>query len=205
LPRLDAGATLSTVIDRLALDDRAARALALLYGARLLGRGEVAAATVARVLGDPPDDAAWETALGRELGGQLGLWRARSGRLALSPPVAGFLDGDPPRVKLVPGGASDAELPLGNIRLAGGVEPISAIGARLAQQYGYDVALITASGDAPRARLRAQLVEARLHGAWPLVEIAADPAVWRDSLDDGPTVVVVRGDLPAALAELPEL
>ncbi len=52
---------------------------------------------------------------------------------------------------------------------------------------------------------RGSVVEARLHGAWPLVEITADPAEWRDALDEGPTVVVVRGELPPALAALPEL
>ena len=50
------------------------------------------------------------------------------------------------------------------------------------------------------------LVEARLHGAWPVVDVSVKAARWTGALDEGPTVVVVRGDeVPAAIAALPSL
>jgi hypothetical protein len=58
---------------------------------------------------------------------------------------------------------------------------------------------------APRAAVAAGLTEARLHGAWPLVDAGTDPAAWIAALDAGPTVVVVRGALPPALSSLPPL
>jgi hypothetical protein len=208
MPPLADDSTLATVVARLALDDRATRALQLLYGARLLGQTGVAAATVARALGagDAADEAAWDEALGRGLLGQLGLVRARDGRLFLRAPAGRFLDGAPPRLTIVIGGASDAELPGGNVRLDGGVEPLAAIGARLAAQYGYDVALVLVEGPTPARSLATMLVEARLHGAWPLVDVSVKAARWAGALDEGPTVVIVRGDeVPAAIAALPAL
>ncbi len=196
---------LATAIARMALDDRATRALALVYGARLLGHADLPAATVARVLGDG-DDAAWDEALGHGLAGRLGLFHARGGRLALSAPAGRFLDGAPPRLPILTGGASDAELPDGAVRLDGGAEPHGDIGARLARQYGYDVALVLVEGAAPARMLARKLIEARLHGAWPLVDVSAKAAPWAHALDDGPCVVIVRGDeVPAAIAALPML
>ena len=200
--------TLAVLAARLALDERATRALALLYGARLLGEGDgPPAATVARALtaAAPGDDGAWDEALGRGLLGQLGLARARRGRLRLSAAAARFLDGAPPHVTILGGGANDADLPAGCRRIDGGGEPLATIGARLADRFGYDVALLPIDGDAPRGRLAARLVEARLHGAWPLIDTAADPTGWLDALDDGPTVIVVRGAPPAQVASLPSL
>jgi hypothetical protein len=200
--------TLATTVARLALDERSTRALQLLYGARLLGQPGVPAATVARALGEgeSADEAAWDEALGRGLLGQLGLARAREGRLALSRPTGRFLDGAPPRLTILAGAASDAELPIGNVRLDGGAEPLAEIGARLAAQYGYDVALVLVEGARPARSLAAMLVEARLHGAWPIVDVSVKAARWASALDEGPTVVVVRGDeVPAAIAALPAL
>jgi hypothetical protein len=200
--------TLATVIARLALDERAARALQLVYGARLLGHADLPAATVARALGRDGDADAddWDEALGRGLLGRLGLVRTRRGRLGMSVAAARFLDGAPPRVPILPGGASEAELPDGRVRLDGAAEPLAAIGARLAQQYGYDVALVLVEGPAPARMLACKLVEARLHGAWPVVDVSAKAARWTDALDDGPTVIVVRGDeVPAAIAALQAL
>ncbi|MGZ3443630.1 MAG: hypothetical protein ACXVDD_29105, partial [Polyangia bacterium] len=207
-PTLPAESTLTTTVARLALDERATRTLQLLYGARLLGQGGVPAASVARALGegDAADEAAWDEALGRGLLGQLGLVRARYGRLALSAPPGRFLDGAPPRLTILAGGASDAELPGGNVRLDGGVEPHAEIGARLAAQYGYDVALVLVEGATPARSLASMLVEARLHGAWPIVDVSVKAARWASALDEGPTVVVVRGDeVPAMIAALPAL
>jgi len=203
-PAVPEHSTLTTVSQRLALDEDAARALALVYAARLLGHADVPAATVARALGG--EEAAWDEALGHGLGGRLGLLRARDGRVALSAPAGRFLDGTAPRIPIVPGGASDAELPAGNVRLDGGVEPLPQIGARLAARYGYDVALVLVEGEHPARMLAWKLVEARLHGAWPVVDVSKKAARWSDALDEGPSVIVVRGDeVPAAIKALPPL
>ncbi|MGZ3439341.1 MAG: hypothetical protein ACXVDD_07485, partial [Polyangia bacterium] len=94
----------------------------------------------------------------------------------------------------------------GNVRLDGGVEPLAEIGARLAAQYGYDVALVLVEGAMPARSLASQLVEARLHGAWPIVDVSVKAARWANALDEGPTVVVVRGDeVPAVIAARPAL
>jgi hypothetical protein len=215
-PAVPDDSTLATAIARLALDQRAARALSLVYGARLCGHADVAAATVARTLdgdgelepgGSPSARAnAWDEALGRGLCGQLGLVCARDGRLTLSAPAGRFLDGAPPELRILAGAASDAELPHGNVRLDGGIEPLAEIGARLAKHYGYDVALVLVDGPTPAQTLAAMLVEARLHGAWPIVDVSVKAAKWADALDEGPTVVVTRGDeLPARIAALPSL
>jgi hypothetical protein len=207
-PLLPEHSTVMTTVARLALDDRAARALHLLYGARLLGQPAVPAATVARVLGagETADEAAWDEALGRGLCGQLGLSHARDGRLALSVPASRFLDGTPPRMTILTGGVSDVELPGGNVRLDGRVEPHRAIGERLAAQYGYDVALVLVNGPAPARSLARSIVEARLHGAWPVVDVNVKGVRWAHALDEGPSVIVTRGDeIPAAIAALPSL
>jgi hypothetical protein len=196
--------TLATVNARLALDEHAARALALVYGARLLGHADVPAATVARALDG--SEAAWDEALGRGLGGRLGLFRARDGRVALSAPAGRYLDGLPPRIPILPGSASDAELPGGNVRLDGGAEPLAPIGARLAARYGYDVALVLVEGERPARMLAWKLVEARLHGAWPVVDISKKAARWTDALDEGPSVIITRGDeVPSEIKALPAL
>jgi hypothetical protein len=203
-PALPEDSTLATVSSRLALDDKAARALALVYAARLLGHADLPAATVARVL--QGDEAAWNEALGHGLGGRLGLLRARDGRVALSAPTGRFLDGTPPLIPILPGGVSDAELPGGNVQLDGGVERLTDIGARLAERYGYDVALVLVDGDKPVRTLASKLVEARLHGAWPIVDISVKARPWTAGLDDGPSVIIVRGDeVPADIKALPPL
>ena len=203
-PAFPDGSTLATTIVRLALDDRAARALAFVYGARLNGQAQVSAAAVARVL--EGDDDAWDEALGAGLATQLGLLRARDGRVAVSGPAARFLDGLPPRVPILVGAMSDAELPSGNVRLDGDVEPHAAVGERLAKQYGYDVALVVVEGATPARMLASKLVEARLHGAWPVIDVIVKAAKWAHALDEGPSVVIVRGDeIPARIAALPPL
>ena len=204
LPAWPEESTLATAIARLALDDHATRALALLYGARLCGHAELPAATIARALDG--EEAAWDEALGRGLVGRLGLARVRVGALSLRAPTGRFLDGAAPRIPILPGSPSDAELPAGNVRLDGGIEPLADIGARLARRYGYDVALVLVEGPAPARMLSWKLVEARLHGAWPIIDVIVKAARWSHALDEGPSVVVVRGDeVPRAIAELPAL
>jgi hypothetical protein len=88
---------LTLTLERLALDGRAARALALVYAARLLGDDQgVPAATVARVLGG--DEAAWNEALGLGALARAKVVRARAGRLQLRLAFCRFLDGAAPEL-----------------------------------------------------------------------------------------------------------
>jgi hypothetical protein len=206
-PSLPDEATLAMASARMTLDAPAALALTLVYGARLVGHGEgVAAATVARALtaaGASGDDA-WAEALGRGLLGRLGLVRAQDGRLRASVAAARFLDGAPPRFAILGGTPSDVDLPEGNVRLDGAVAPLDELGRELARRYGYDVALLKIADRDPARQLRSLLVEARLHGAWPVVDVIIKAARWAHVLDDGPTVIVARGEeLPARVQAMP--
>ena len=68
------------------------------------------------------------------------------------------------------------------------------------------MALLLVDGATPARTLAWKLVEARLHGAWPLIDVSVKAARWADALDDGPSVIVVRRDeVPAAIAALPPL
>jgi hypothetical protein len=208
-PSLPDEATLAMASARMTLEAPAALALTLVYGARLVGHGEgVAAATVARALtaaGAGGDDA-WAEALGRGLLGSLGLVRAQDGRLRASVAAARFLDGAPPRFAIVDGTPSDVELPEGNVRLDGAVAPLDELGRELARRYGYDVALLKIADRDPARQLRSLLVEARLHGAWPVVDVIIKAARWAHVLDDGPTVIVARGEeLPARVQAMPSI
>ena len=200
--------TLAITIARLALDERATRALQLLYGARLLGHAGVRRrrwrARSAR--GKAPTKPAG-TRRSPAACSVSSAWPAHAtAASSYARPVGRFLDGAPPRLTILAGGASDAELPGGNVRLDGGAEPLAQIGVRLAAQYGYDVALVLVDGPTPARTLATMLVEARLHGAWPIVDVSVKAAKWSSALDEGPTVVVARGDeLPAAVAALPLL
>jgi hypothetical protein len=203
VPELPARATVAKLIERLALDATAARTLMALYGSRLVGAGDgLSAAAVVEVIRSGDDEVAWAEALGRGLLGTLGVATARQGKLRLTAAAARFLDGAAPRITIVAGRGGNVELPSGNVRVDGGVSRLRDVGAELAERYGYDVALV--SVDTRRA-LQGQLAEARMHGAWPVVEAGKSPTGWIDGLDDGPTVVVVRGEPSGVLAQLPEI
>jgi hypothetical protein len=198
---------LAIAVARLALEPPAERALALLYGARLLGHDAVAAATVARALGDgePPDDPAWCEALARGPLAERRLVRQRrDGRLALRAVAARFLDGAAPRVPLLAGrdGAPESQRTL---RLPLDGESLEYLGARLVREHGHRLALITLDDMEPQHALADALLEARLHDAWPLIEDSGEPAEWFPALDDGPILIAVRGEPAELLAQLPEL
>ncbi len=202
---------LAEAAERLGLGPRSQRALAIVYGARLLGHDGVPAAILARALNDgaAADDDSWDEALGRGILARLRLARARDGRLRLRAAAARFLDGAPPRLTVVHGQGAHQLPPSGPAHLCTD-GPLPALGADLAARFGYDVALLPLEGngdasDRPRRILADRLCEARLLGAWPIIDSAADPAGWLAALDDGPALVVVRGALPPSLAALPPL
>jgi hypothetical protein len=205
LPSL-AHCRLDDAIERLRLETPSARALALLYGARLLGQHELPAATVARAIGDgePADDPAWCEALARGPLAERRLVRQRRGRLGLRAIASRFLDGAEPHVTLLEGveGAPESHLTL---RLSLESESLERLGARLVREHGHHVALITIDEEAPCRSLADALCEARLYDAWPLIEDSGEPAEWLPALDGGPVLIAVRGEPTDLLATLPEL
>jgi hypothetical protein len=208
-----AATQLAEAAERLGLGPRSQRALAIVYGARLLGHDGVPAAIFARALNDgaAPDDDSWDEALGRGVLARLRLARGRGGRLTLRAAAARFLDGAPPRLTVVHGRGAHQLPPSGPAHLRTDGRPLPALGADLAARFGYDVALLPiavdgdGASDRPRRLVADGLCEARLLGAWPIIDSAGDPARWLPALDDGPALVVVRGALPDALAALPPL
>jgi hypothetical protein len=209
LPSEERPTLLDAAAARLGLGPLATRALALLYGARLLGEHDgVPAATVARALASTletgaPDGDAWAEALGQGPLSQRGLVRAHRGRLLLRMTAARFLDGAAAGVPIFAATGRDAPPVAGAVRMDGDSEPLALLAARLSNRYGCAVAMLALSGTATARTLATGLCEARLRGAWPLIEGPDDTAMWIDALDGGPAVIVVRGAVPPALAMLP--
>ena len=212
---------LREVARRFALEAPAAAALGLLYAAWLRGDdGGVPAATLQRLVAGAPtkggavegavsgdEDAAWREALGRGALGREQLVRAQRGRLRLRPAVGRFLDGAAPRIEIVASAAPLHSLPArlqgGPLRLALPDEEDRTAARTVARQLGQDVALVELGRRRPAA---AQLLEARLYGALPL--LCGDPAQLRHALDTLPHVLMLvgyRGYCPEALAALPVL
>ena len=208
LPEPDDASRLADAVERLELDGRTTRALALVYGARLLGETAVPAATVARALanGTPPTENDWDEALGRGLLGRLGLVRVRRGRLELRALPARFLDGEPPRLAIMPAGDGELAMPRGAVVHDAADATLAETGALLAARFGCPVALVPLPPTGPDALplVERALLEARLHGAWPLVA-GADPAAWLGALSRLPSVILVRGAPPPSLTDLPRI
>jgi hypothetical protein len=206
----DEASRLADIIERLELDARSTRAVALLYGARLQGEASLPAALVARALGNgaAATEREWDEALGRGALAALGLARARGGRLRLRPLVARFLDGAPPALTIIAAGDGALATPSGATVHEAGEATLEQAGATLAARFGCDVALVPLpslpSPEELRRQLERALLEAQLHGAWPLVS-GADPAAWLDMLSRLSSVIVVRGAIPPSLSNLPRV
>jgi hypothetical protein len=206
LPDLDDAAPLADAIERLDLDAHATRALALLYGARLWGEASLPAALLARALanGAAPTEREWDEALGRGVLTRLGLLRARNGRVQLRPQVADFLDGAPPRLKIIDAGEGALDTPPGAAVHEAGEASEAEVGASLAERFGCRVALVPLPPVDARLQIERALVEARLHNAWPLLS-GTDPAAWLELVRSLPSVILVRGVVPPSLASLPRV
>jgi hypothetical protein len=207
LPAVD-GSRLDAAGAHLGLLPTARRALALLYGARLLGHADLPAVTVARALGEgaPSDDTAWAEALGQGALAERHLARARRGRLALRAVAARFLDGAPPHVALLPGPEGGPEEGGGAVRVAfEDDETLTALGHRLVDLHGRRLALIAVDALAAFRSIADGLAEARLHDAWPVLEERGDAADWWHALDGGPLVIATRGEPHRLVFHLPEL
>lgn len=153
---------------RFGLSKSAATLCQLLYGVRLLGDpdGGIAPVDALRAFAPKSDsevEATWEEVVAAGDLGRRRLCELERGRLRLSETVARFLDGQPTRLRILDGEAELDEPPEPAYYRLDGTD-LEALGASLAGALGAPVALL-AGGD-----LRAQLVEARLHGAVPLVD-----------------------------------
>jgi hypothetical protein len=206
-PDSDDASPLADAVERLSLDARATRALGIVYAARLLGERDLPAATLARALSSSPVEADWQEALGGGALSRLGLLRAREGRVALSPTAARFLDGGAPAIAIVAAGDGALQPPAGAALLDAGDATLDDAAAALAQRVGLPVALVhlpPRADDAARRRVARALLEARLHGALPLLA-GADPAAFVDPASRASSVILVRGAPPPSLAELPRI
>jgi hypothetical protein len=214
-PPIDEATPLGLAIARLHLQAGSARGLALLYGHWLLGEGArgLSALALAQVIGadgdEPGDEGAWPDALGRGPLARTGVARGRRGRVRLVAVAGRFLDGHAPRIQLVaaPAGAQPTELGASAVVALDRAE-LDSHAEGLAKQLGRAVALVALDGldgGRERRRVAAGLVEARLHGALPLLFGGRDPASWVDLLEGDPALVAVDGEVPDELAELPHI
>ncbi|MSP61314.1 MAG: hypothetical protein EXR72_13410 [Myxococcales bacterium] len=212
-PPLDETA-IAQLADRFALEPVAVRALALLYGAWLLGEGRegLAASRVAAAIGDDVD---WPEALGVGQLARLGIARARRGRLVLRRVAGRFLDGAPVRVPIAKTAAPSEHAPFATslVPIEPG-EPLTDLAARLAERLGRDLALIDLAGPATDGgtslarRLADGLFEARATGAVPLIAglpADDDPLSPLERLGDGPALIAVGEACAPSLAHLPHL
>lgn len=172
----------------------------LLYGVRLLGEHEkgIAPLDALRAFAPRSDgdvEAAWAEVLGVGDLGRRGLLASTHGRLRIAESVARFIDGQAAQVRILPGDAELDEPPEpASYRLDGGELEVQ--GAALARALGAPVALVTGG------ELREKLVEARLHGAVPLIDSNLfEPWV----LEDDWVVVVLRRRAHAAIDALTAL
>ena len=198
---------------RFKLDLRTKSLLSLLYAAWLDGAGEegVPVGVIARALGN--DEEAWVEALAQGRLGRMGWIKTGHGKTRLRGVIGRFLDEAPPRVTLVTPSELDPEQenppapiapPVGLARWHVGDRAALAAKVReVADLVREPVSMIDAHA-LPAARfqrlLATRLLEARLHGALPIVLPTADLDL---QLLDGPTLLAVDDAMPAAWSALP--
>ena len=209
-PTIDRATTLGLVIARYGLDEIAARALAALYGAWLLGRAEegLPIATLARVIEDRDN---WLEALGRGALARAALVENRRGRVRLRPIVGRLLDGFPPRAPIVIADPIDNPLDIDDHRITFPLEGETAneVATRISAAVASSVALLDGRqlvGRRLATRMRELAVEARIFNALPLVWVDSEleDGEWRTVLHGSP-LVIVASPFPPELAQLPTL
>jgi hypothetical protein len=180
---------LGDLAHRLQLSAGARRALIALYGLHLVGDPAISIARLGQALGD------WTEGLGQGDLAALGMLRRKNGKVSLRASVTDLLDHVPPRtIRVVGGGTSSPHK--GVARVARDGKPIAALELELATRLGR-IAVLQASA--------AQgLLEARLRNATAVAFTApsARPSPWPR---DASLVVVVEGEPPAWVGDLPEL
>lgn len=209
-PAFDEQTTLDVVARRLDLQPTAHRLLAVLYANWLHGQGErgLAFARLARAV---PDDVDWSEILGRGQLGALRLVETQGGRLRLQDFMARLLDGHPPQVPIVRGGATESGLDLSSTRLvlieAG--ETMDRLATRVAQTAEGDLGVIALGWGTDEQwswRLERGLVETLVFGIAPLIVMTAELAAEADILGllaGRPAVIAVPPPPPPSLLRLP--
>lgn len=166
-------------------------ALALLYGAHLLGERGAAPADVARVLGRR-----WDEALGTGRLAQRGIARYAKSRVSLAAPLQRALDELAPGTGVLVGAAGDISL-LGPCVVVDAGTPLATLAARHLARVGG--AILAAHDEADPIEL---FVEARARGAVPMLRIDAGEIV---ELGTDPAVLVVADDAAADQLGVPRL
>ncbi|HVV86285.1 MAG TPA: hypothetical protein VHE35_24685, partial [Kofleriaceae bacterium] len=198
-----AGTPLALLARRAHLDPDGARALALLYGAWLLGRPARPLARLARAV-------TWDELAGRGSLPDAGLHTVRSGKAAIRPTVARFLDGARARRMTVHGLRPRTNLPLGRqlVRCLTDV-PLHTAAQAIAEHLGA-AAIIDERGARGRRQLAIAIDEAWLRSVPAVVIPGADldaSTIGAARLRRDHTLVVLWPDsvVPMALEDLPIL
>ena len=180
---------LGELAHRLGLSATARRALIALYGLHLVGEPAISIARLGQALGD------WTEGLGQGDLAALAMLRRRNGKVALHASVTDVIDHVPARsIRLVGGGTSSSQR--GAVRLARDAKPVAELELALATKLGR-IGVVQGS-------LATALLEARLRGA-TAVTFAAPPVRPHPWPRDAGLVMVVDGEPPAWVADLPEL
>jgi hypothetical protein len=191
------GWRLNDLAARFKLDMRSRSLLTLLYASWLDGEGRrgVPVGVLARALGN--DEDAWVDALAQGRLGRLGWLRSSRGRTRLRGVVGRFLDEASPRVVLVEptGDAVTALTPPAGPALWR-VRDRAAVPQQahdLANRLGAPVATIDMDRLPATRRggvLAARLLEARLHGAFPII-VPSEVAAFPPHVLDGPAFIAL--------------
>ncbi|HEY5922931.1 MAG TPA: hypothetical protein VIV11_14730 [Kofleriaceae bacterium] len=180
---------LGELAHRLNLGSPARRGLTALYALHLIGEGGLAIAALAKATGD------WTEALGQGELGALAMLRKKRGKVGLRTAVTDVLDGAPPRsIRLVGGGPTTPRA--GAFRVSRDSRSDAEIETALVEQLGR-IAIV-------ERKLRAALLEARLHGATAITHSvpAERPRPWPR---DAGLVLVLYSTATAWVADLPAL
>ncbi len=201
LPKLD------ELAQRFSLDLRSRMLLSLLYAAWLEGDGKagVPVAHAARILGN--DDPAWSEALAHGRLGQLGWVRVGYGRVRLRPQIGRFLDEAAPQIRLVApaAGARTADPPAVASQWSRHGADLDVRLRELADSCQVRVAAIDLDA-LPAAKidraLESKLLEARLHGALPVLHCVGGVTLDVARLAE-PMLLTCREAAPLPWARLP--
>ena len=194
VPHVAADTELGRLAQRLDLAPAARRGLVALYALHLVGEPGFAIARLARAIGE------WSEALGTGELAALALLDRAGARVALRRPVTDLLDGAPPRLVRLLGGAATAPR-AGAARTGRDARTNAEIEAALQAELGR-VAIL--DGGDTAADFADGLLEARLHGA-TAVAFTAPPHLPRPWPRDAGLVLVLPGSASAWTADLPNL
>lgn len=182
---------LDGLAERFELAPELVPALALLYGAHLVGERGAAPADVARVLGRR-----WDEALGTGRLAARGVATYAKSRVSLAAPLQRVLDELPPATGTLVGAPGEIALLGPCVVVDAGTSLAALAEACLARVGG---AILAAHDDADPAEL---MIEARARGAVPMLRIDAAELL---EVGTDPAVLVVEDEASAAQLGVPQL